>query len=264
MPCRSTFSSATPRCPTGGPASRLPATKARSPGIAPAIDAEARRVDRRARHAGLAALRRLPTSTWMRRCRSASRGSTRSGTLLEGIALWGELKPLLTHEAVIERALRYCDLAVSQGLLAIRTHVDVCDDRLLCAEALLEVKKRVAPYIDLQIVAFPQDGYYRSPAAAAESEPRARSGRRCGRRHPAFRAHHGGWRREPEGAVRDRGEARAPRRHPLRRDRRSAVAPRRGARLSRRNALACRAASSARISPRCIPWTTTTSRSSSR
>ncbi len=43
-----------------------------------------------------------------------------SGTLLEGIALWGELKPLLTHEAVIERALRYCDLAVSQGLLAVR------------------------------------------------------------------------------------------------------------------------------------------------
>ena len=39
-----------------------------------------------------------------------------SGTLLEGIALWGELKPLLTHEAVAERALRYCDLAVSQGV----------------------------------------------------------------------------------------------------------------------------------------------------
>src|SRR3954465_14997911 len=43
-----------------------------------------------------------------------------SGTLLEGIALWGELKPLLTPEAVAARALRYCDLAVSQGLLAIR------------------------------------------------------------------------------------------------------------------------------------------------
>jgi len=94
----------------------------------------------------------------------------KSGTLLEGISLWGELKPLLTHEAVMERALRYCDLAVSQGLLAIRTHVDVCDDRLLCAEALIEVRKRVAPYIDLQIVAFPQDGYYRSPTAAKNLE----------------------------------------------------------------------------------------------
>ncbi len=89
-----------------------------------------------------------------------------SGTLLEGIALWGELKPLLTHEAVAERALRYCDLAVSRGLLAIRSHVDVCDDRLLAVEALLEVKKRVKPYLDLQLVAFPQDGYFRSPTAA--------------------------------------------------------------------------------------------------
>ncbi len=88
-----------------------------------------------------------------------------SGTLLEGIALWGELKPLLTHEAVIERALRYCDLAVAQGIGAIRTHVDVCDDRLLCVEALLEVKKKISPYIDLQIVAFPQDGFYRSKTA---------------------------------------------------------------------------------------------------
>jgi cytosine deaminase len=88
-----------------------------------------------------------------------------SGTLLEGIALWGELKPLLTHEAVRERALAYCDWAVSMGLLAIRTHVDVCDDRLLAVEALLDVKKSVAPYLDLQLVAFPQDGFYRSPGA---------------------------------------------------------------------------------------------------
>ena len=88
-----------------------------------------------------------------------------SGTLLEGIALWGELKPLLTHEAVRDRALAYCDWAVSMGLLAIRSHVDVCDDRLLAVEALLDVKKTVAPYIDLQLVAFPQDGLYRSPTA---------------------------------------------------------------------------------------------------
>src|ERR1700678_394789 len=68
-----------------------------------------------------------------------------SGTLLEAIALWGELKPLLTHEAVAERALRYCDLAVSQGLLAGRSHVDVCDDRLLAVDALLDVRARVKP-----------------------------------------------------------------------------------------------------------------------
>ena len=88
-----------------------------------------------------------------------------SGTLLEGIALWGELKPHLTQEALVERALAYCDWAVAKGLLAIRSHVDVCDPRLLAVEALLEVKRRVAPYLDLQLVAFPQDGVLRDPQA---------------------------------------------------------------------------------------------------
>ena len=91
-----------------------------------------------------------------------------SGTLLEGIALWGELKPLLTQDALVERALAYCDWAVAKGLLAIRTHVDVCDPRLLAVDALLEVKKQVAPYIDLQLVAFPQDGVLREPQGAQQ------------------------------------------------------------------------------------------------
>ena len=86
-----------------------------------------------------------------------------SGTLLEGIAVWGELKPTLTADALIERALAYCDWAVAKGLLAIRSHVDTSDASLLPVEALLEVKRRVAPYIDLQLVAFPQDGVLRSP-----------------------------------------------------------------------------------------------------
>jgi cytosine/creatinine deaminase len=85
-----------------------------------------------------------------------------SGTLLEGIALWGELKPQLTADALIERALTYCDWAVAKGLLAIRSHVDTSDPSLLPVEAMLEVKKRVAPYLDLQLVAFPQDGVLRS------------------------------------------------------------------------------------------------------
>ena len=91
-----------------------------------------------------------------------------SGTLLEGIALWGELKPLLTQQALIDRALAYCDWAVAKGLLAIRTHVDVCDPRLLAVEALLEVKRKVAPYLDLQLVAFPQDGVLRGPQGPAQ------------------------------------------------------------------------------------------------
>jgi len=93
-----------------------------------------------------------------------------SGTLLEGIALWGELKPQLTQEALVERALQYCDWAVGKGLLAIRSHVDVCDDRLLAVEALLHVREKVRPYLDLQLVAFPQDGLLRSPSARSNLE----------------------------------------------------------------------------------------------
>lgn len=93
-----------------------------------------------------------------------------SGTLLEGIALWGELKPQLTQQALVDRALDYCDWAVAQGLLAIRTHVDVCDERLLAVEALLHVRERVRPWIDLQLVAFPQDGVLRAPGALQNLE----------------------------------------------------------------------------------------------
>jgi cytosine deaminase len=85
-----------------------------------------------------------------------------SGTLLEGIAVWGELKPLLKAEDLIARALAYCDWAVARGLLAIRSHVDTSDPSLLPVHAMLEVKKRVAPYLDLQLVAFPQDGVLRA------------------------------------------------------------------------------------------------------
>ncbi|UTW11386.1 amidohydrolase family protein [Marinobacterium rhizophilum] len=86
-----------------------------------------------------------------------------SGTLLEGIALWGELKPQLTVEAIKARALEMCRWSIARGTLAIRSHVDICDDRLLAVEALLEVREEMKPYIDLQLVAFPQDGYYRYP-----------------------------------------------------------------------------------------------------
>jgi cytosine deaminase len=86
-----------------------------------------------------------------------------SGTLLEGIRLWGELKPLLKADDLVARALAYCDWAVARGLLAIRSHVDTSDPSLLAVEAMLDVKRRVADVIDLQLVAFPQDGVLRSP-----------------------------------------------------------------------------------------------------
>ena len=88
-----------------------------------------------------------------------------SGTLLEGIGLWGELKPIQTIEHIVERALRYCDLAVSMGIGAIRSHVDTCDDDLKGVQALLHVREAVKDYLDLQLVAFPQDGMLRDPMA---------------------------------------------------------------------------------------------------
>ncbi|RYH10990.1 amidohydrolase family protein [Tropicimonas sp. IMCC6043] len=88
-----------------------------------------------------------------------------SGTLLEGIALWGELKEIQTVEEIVERALAYCDIAVSMGIGAIRSHVDTCDDRLTGVQALLEVREKVKDYLDLQLVAFPQDGVLRDKTA---------------------------------------------------------------------------------------------------
>jgi len=90
-----------------------------------------------------------------------------SGTLAEGIRLWGETQPYLNAEGLRKRALAYCDLAVSQGLLAIRSHVDVTDDSLLGVEVLTDVKATVAPWLDLQLVAFPQMGYFGKPSVAS-------------------------------------------------------------------------------------------------
>src|SRR5438128_849598 len=87
----------------------------------------------------------------------------RSGTLLEGIELWGELKPSLSHDEIRARALELCRWAVARGTLAIRSHVDVCDPSLRAVKALLEVRGLVKGEIDLQLVAFPQDGFLRSP-----------------------------------------------------------------------------------------------------
>src|SRR2546430_13790125 len=74
----------------------------------------------------------------------------RSGTLLEGIELWGELKPSLSHDEIRARALELCRWAVARGTLAIRSHVDVCDPSLRAVKALLEVRGLVKGEIDLR------------------------------------------------------------------------------------------------------------------
>ncbi len=88
----------------------------------------------------------------------------RSGTLLEGIQLWGELKPQLAVESIKARARMLCQWAIARGTLAIRSHVDVGDPQMLAVHALLEIREEFKPFLDLQLVAFPQDGYFRLPA----------------------------------------------------------------------------------------------------
>lgn len=93
-----------------------------------------------------------------------------SGTLLEGIELWGELKPHLTVKNIKARARKLCHWAIARGTLAIRSHVDISDDRLLAVNALLEIRSEMSRYIDLQLVAFPQDGYLRHQSNAKNLE----------------------------------------------------------------------------------------------
>lgn len=88
-----------------------------------------------------------------------------SGTLLEGIQLWGELKRQQSAADIVERALRLCRWSVAKGVAAIRSHVDVSDPSLFTLEALLEVRERMRPYLDIQLVAFPQDGFFRDGGA---------------------------------------------------------------------------------------------------
>ena len=82
----------------------------------------------------------------------------RSGTLWEGIACWSERKPMLTREDVIERATRTLQWYAANGTLHVRSHVDVTDPSLVALDALIEVRERVRDVINLQLVAFPQEG----------------------------------------------------------------------------------------------------------
>ncbi len=86
-----------------------------------------------------------------------------SGTLWEGIEIWSERKKKLSHEDVKKRAKEAIRWAAAQGVLKIRTHVDVCDPDLVALKAMLEVKEEVKDIVDLQIVAFPQEGIVSFP-----------------------------------------------------------------------------------------------------
>jgi cytosine deaminase len=81
-----------------------------------------------------------------------------SGTLWEGIACWSERKALLSRADVIDRAEEILRWQVANGVLFVRSHVDVTDPTLQALDALLEVRDRVRDVLELQLVAFPQEG----------------------------------------------------------------------------------------------------------
>jgi cytosine/creatinine deaminase len=86
-----------------------------------------------------------------------------SGTLFEGIEIWGERKQSLTLEDVKARAIAALKLQAAQGVLFVRSHADVSEPKLIALKGLLEVREAVKDWITLQIVAFPQDGIYSNP-----------------------------------------------------------------------------------------------------
>ncbi|WP_042348052.1 cytosine deaminase [Bacillus massiliigorillae] len=86
-----------------------------------------------------------------------------SGTLFEGIQCWSERKEFLTKEDVKERATKALKWQIANGIGHVRTHVDTTDPTLVALEAMLEVKEEMKSFIDLQIVAFPQEGIISFP-----------------------------------------------------------------------------------------------------
>ena len=87
----------------------------------------------------------------------------KSGTLFEGIALWSKRKTKLTKEDVKERATHAILSELSHGTQYIRTHVDICDEKLTALKALIELKEELKNIVTLQIIAFPQEGILSYP-----------------------------------------------------------------------------------------------------
>jgi cytosine/creatinine deaminase len=99
-----------------------------------------------------------------------------SGTLFEGIQRWAQRKETLTHEDVKERAKKALKWQIAQGIQHVRTHVDVTDPTLTALKALLEVKEEMASHVDLQLVAFPQEGILSYPSGAELMEEALKMG----------------------------------------------------------------------------------------
>ena len=99
-----------------------------------------------------------------------------SGTLFEGIQCWSEYKPLLTKESLKERVIETLRRQAMNGIGHVRTHVDVTDPTLIATEGMLEIREEVKDWINLQVVAFPQEGILSFPNGKELMENAAKMG----------------------------------------------------------------------------------------
>jgi cytosine/creatinine deaminase len=81
-----------------------------------------------------------------------------SGSLFEGIAVWAERVKDLTYEDVQSRVRQILRWQLANGVQHVRSHVDVCDPELKALRALVDFREETRGLIDLQLVAFPQQG----------------------------------------------------------------------------------------------------------
>lgn len=86
-----------------------------------------------------------------------------SGTLFEGIERWAERKAMLSIEDVKSRAKQTLKWQIANGVQHVRTHVDVSDPTLTALKAMVEVREEMKQWVDIQIVAFPQEGILSYP-----------------------------------------------------------------------------------------------------
>ncbi|USD62783.1 cytosine deaminase [Vibrio sp. SCSIO 43140] len=86
-----------------------------------------------------------------------------SGTLFEGIERWAERKAMLSIEDVKRRAKQTLKWQIANGIQHVRTHVDVSDPTLTALKAMVEVREEMKQWVDIQIVAFPQEGILSYP-----------------------------------------------------------------------------------------------------
>jgi cytosine deaminase len=156
----------------------LAAADGRFTGVGPNLDAEGRRV--------LDAQGRLVTAPLVD-CHvhldaSLTAGKPRwneSGTLIEGIHVWGELKPSLTEEDVYARAREVVRWSVANGTLAIRAHADVSGENEAMLRGLLRLRDELAELCTIQVTAFPQDGIYARDGDEDRLENALRLGADC-------------------------------------------------------------------------------------